>query len=101
MPTENLNNAQCFVLNNAHHSIMISRRKRKWRYVSKRKGIKRLRKEDGDIHKFVIWCKEVGIRISKQVFNLVFTSSARDPDNFCLFYCRYHSPGAAHALTSV
>ena len=35
--------------------------------MSRPKRIKRLRKEDDDIQKFVIWCKEVGIRISKQV----------------------------------
>jgi len=51
---------------------MISTHKRKWRYrnVSRPKRIKRLiRKEDDDIQRFVIWCKEVGIHISKQVNN--------------------------------
>ena len=52
---------------------MISSRKRKWRYkaVSRPYKIKRLRKEDNDIRKFVAWCKEVGIRISKQVFERI------------------------------
>ena len=49
---------------------MISSRKRKWRYksVSRPRRIKRLRKEDDDIQKFITWCKEVGIRISEQVY---------------------------------
>ena len=52
---------------------MISSRKRKWRYkaVSRPNRIKRLRKEDNDIRKFVAWCKEVGIQISKQVFERI------------------------------
>ena len=75
MRTKSLNNAQCFVLDNAQHAKMISSlvssRKRKWRYrrASRPKRIRRLRKEDDDIQKFVTWCKEVGIRISKQVWS--------------------------------
>lgn len=78
--TKSLNNAQYFVLDNAQHVKMITSHKRKWRYkrpsraMSRPKRIKLLRREDNDIHKFVNWCKEVGIRISKQVASLSYDS---------------------------
>lgn len=78
-------------------------RKRKWRYknISRPRKIKRLRKEDDDVHKFVIWCKEVGIRISKQVQAPAFSIPESYVYSSILFYRRYRLPGVVRVLILV